>query len=112
MPPHIGLSTAIGGLRDVADNATSAVIALLSLAAVVVLGYRLIRAVLMNRRAQIVVADLAVPSGSTDMAEVILLSSAVRRCVERHVNDQREQTARGLGKDRLLGVLARAGGCG
>jgi hypothetical protein len=94
MPPHIGLSAATGGLQGVADSTTSTAIALLSLAAVVVLGYGLIRAIVMNRRTQIVMADLTVPGGAADLAEVILLSSAVRQCVERHVNDQREQTAR------------------
>jgi len=94
MPPYIGLPAANGGLRGLADSTTSTAIALLSLAAVVVLGYGLVRAIAMNRRTQIVMADLTVPGGAADLVEVILLSSAVRQCVERHVNDQREQTAR------------------
>lgn len=88
------LYLAIGSLRSIANSTTSAVIALLSLIAVIVLSYGLIRAVVMNRRTQIVVADLVAAGGSAELAEATMLSPVLRQCVERHVNDQREHIAR------------------
>ena len=89
---------AADGLRGLADNTTSAVIAVLSLIAVVVLGYGLVRAIVMNRRPQIVVADLVAPSGAAELAEAATLSSVLRQYVQRQINDQRAQITR-IGKD-------------
>lgn len=85
---------AADGLRGLADNTTSAVIALLSLIAVVVLGYGLVRAIIMNRRPQIVVADLVAPSGAAELAEAATLSAVLRQYVQRQINDQRAQIGR------------------
>ncbi len=91
---------ASGGLRGVADSTTSTVVALLLLIAVVVLGYGLIRAIVMNRRPQIILADLVAPAGATELAEAVTLSSVVRQYVQRQINDQRVQIAR-IGKEIL-----------
>lgn len=88
------------GLQGVAEGTTSTVIAILSLLAVAVLIYGFGRAVVLNRRIQIVVNDLVAPGGSAELAEAALLSSLLRKCVERHINDQRKQIAR-VGKEIL-----------
>ena len=98
MTSHIEPWMAADGLRGLADNTTSAVIALLSLIAVVVLGYGLVRAIIMNRRPQIVVTDLVAPSGAAELAEAATLSSVLRQYVQRQINDQRAQITR-IGKD-------------
>jgi hypothetical protein len=85
---------AADGLRGLADNTTSAVIASLSLVAVVVLGYGLVRAIIMNRRHQIVVADLVAPSGAAELAEAATLSAVLRQCVQSQIKDQRAQITR------------------
>src|SRR5258707_6683221 len=100
MPPSTGSWMAVGGLQGIAASTTSAVIALFSFLAVTVLIYGFIRAIVINRRSQIVVADLVAPSGSSELAEATMLSSLLRQCVERHVNDQRKQIAR-IGKTIL-----------
>ena len=82
---------AASGLQGVAQGTTSTVIAILSLLAVAVLIYGFCRAVLNNRQAQIVVTDLTAPGGSAELAEAALLSPILRRCVERHIYDQRRQ---------------------
>ncbi len=94
MPPRLALWMAEGGLRGIADDTTSTVIALLLLIAVVVLGYGLARAIVMNRRPQIVVADLVAPSGCPELADAAVLSSVVRQYVQRQINDQRSQITR------------------
>jgi hypothetical protein len=94
MPLHAEPWMASGGLRGVADNATSTVVALLLLTAVVVLGYGLVRAIVMNRRRQIIVADLTAPAGSTELADAVMLSSVARRYVQRQIDDQRAQITR------------------
>jgi hypothetical protein len=81
-------------LRSVADNATSAAVALLSVIALVVLAYGLARAIIRNRRPQIVVADMA----SSDTGE---LSQVVRQRIGSQINDQRSQVAR-IGRAILL----------
>lgn len=91
---------AAAGLQGVAEGTTSTVIAILSLLAVAVLIYGFCRAILINRRAQIVVTDLTAPGGSTELAEAALLSPLLRRYVERHINDQRKQID-WVGKDIL-----------
>src|SRR3954447_1889199 len=91
---------AVGGLQGVAESTTSTVIAILSLLAVALLIYGFGRAVLINRRPQIVVTDLVAPSGSAELAEAAMLSPLLRQCVERHINDQRKQIAR-VGKEIL-----------
>jgi hypothetical protein len=98
MAPHTDPWMAADGLRGLADNTTSAVIALLSLIAVVVLGYGLVRAIIMNRRPQIVVADLVAPSTAAELAEAATLSSVLRQYVQRQITDQRAQITR-IGKD-------------
>ena len=99
MPLRTGSWMAAGGLQGVAAGATSAVIALLSLLAVAVLIYGFVRAIVINRRTQIVVADLVAPS-SSELAQATMLSSLLRQCVERHVNDQQKQITR-IGKTVL-----------
>jgi hypothetical protein len=94
MPLHAGPWTASGSLRGLADNTTSTVVALLLLIAVVVLGYGLVRAVVMNRRPQIILADLVAPAGSTELTEAVTLSPVVRQYVQRQINDQRAQITR------------------
>jgi hypothetical protein len=94
MSPDIALWTAAGGLRGVADSTTSTVIALLFLIAVVVLVYGLARAIVMNWRSQIVVADLMIPTGSAELAEAAMLSPVMRQYVQRQINDQRSQITR------------------
>ncbi len=79
MPPQTEPWMASGSLRGLADNTTSTVIALLLLMAVMVLGYGLVRAIVMNRRPQIIVADLVAPPGSEELAEAVMLSSVVPR---------------------------------
>ena len=100
MPLHAEHWIESGGLRGVADNTTSTVVALLLLIAVVVLGYGLVRAIVMNRRPQIILSNLAVPSGNAELAEVVTLSSVVRQYVQRQINDQRAQITR-IGKEIL-----------
>ena len=100
MPPRTGSWIAAGGLQGVAASTTTAVIALLSLLAVTVLVYGFVRAIMMNRRTQIVVADLVAPSGSSELVEATMLSSLLRHGVERQVNDQRKQITR-IGKTIL-----------
>ena len=89
------------GLRSVADNATSAAVALLAALAVIAVGYGLARAIAMNRRPQIIVADLASPSDCAELAGIPLLSQVARRDVRRQINDQRSQLER-IGKSILL----------
>jgi hypothetical protein len=105
MPPQTEPWIAVYGLRGLTDNITSTVIALLSLIAVVVLGYGLVRAIVMNRRPQIVVADLVAPDGSAELAEAATLSSVLRQYVQRQIYDQRTQITR-IGED----VIANASG--
>jgi hypothetical protein len=100
MLPRTQSWIASGGLRGVADNITSAVVALLLLIAVVVLGYGLVRAIVMHRRPQIIVADLVAAAGSAELAEAVMLSSVVRQYVLRQINDQRAQITR-IGKEIL-----------
>jgi Arc/MetJ family transcription regulator len=100
MPPPAEQWVATGSLRGVADSTTSAVVALLLLIAVAVLGFGLIRAIVMNRRPQIIMADMAAPAGNTELAEAATLSSVVRQYVQRQINDQRAQITR-IGKDIL-----------
>jgi hypothetical protein len=100
MPLHVEPWIATGSLRSIADNTTSTVVALLLLTAVVVLGYGLVRAVVMNRRRQIILADLVAPAGSTELTEAVTLSSVVRQYVQRQINDQRAQITR-IGKEIL-----------
>jgi hypothetical protein len=99
MPPRgdLGLAT---GLRSVADSATSAAVAVLTVIAVVVLAYGLGRAIIRNRRPQIVVADIAC-SGNAELAEASALSQVVRRCIRGQIDDQRSQVAR-IGQSILL----------
>jgi hypothetical protein len=85
---------ASSSLRAIADSATSAVVAVLLLIAIVVFGYGLVRALVLNRRTQIVVADLVVPDSSEQLAQTTTLSSVERQYVQRQVNDQREQVIR------------------
>ena len=92
--------TLAASLQGVAQGTTSTVIAILSLLAVAVLIYGFGRAVAMNRRIQIVVNDLVAPSGSAELAEAAMVSSLLRQCVERHINDQRRQIDR-VGKEIL-----------
>jgi hypothetical protein len=94
MPLHAELWIASGSLRGVADNTTSTIVALLLLIAVVVLVYGLIRAIVMNRRPQIIVADLTAPAGNAELAEAVTLSSVVRQYAQRQINDQRAQITR------------------
>lgn len=89
------------GLRSVADNATSAAVALLAAFAVIAVGYGFIRAVAMNRRPQIIVADLVSPSGCAELAEIPTLSQVARRLVRHQINDQRTEVTR-IGKSILL----------
>ena len=103
MPLGMEPWTAADNLRGPADNTTSAVIALLSLVAVLVLGYGLVRAIMLNRRPQIVLADMVAPSGHAELGEAAMLSSVVRQYVRRQIADQRTQITR-IGKD----ILARA----
>ena len=103
MPPHTEPWIASGSLRGLADNTISAVIALLLLMAVVVLGYGLVRAIVMNRRPQIIVADLAAPPGSEELAEAVMLSSVARQYVLREIDDQRAQITR-IGKGHIPGL--------
>lgn len=91
---------AAGGLQGIAESTTSVVIAVLSLLAVAVLIYGFVRAIMLNRQTQIIVADLVAPSGSSDLTEATMLSSLLRQCVERHVNNQRKQITR-IGKTIL-----------
>ncbi len=91
---------AASGLQGIAQSTTSTVIAILSLLAVAILVYGFGRAVMINRRPQIVVTDLVAPGGSADLAEAAMLSSLLRQCVERHINDQRKQITR-IGKEIL-----------
>ena len=73
---------------------------MLLLLAVVVLGYGLVRAIVMNRRPQIILTDLVAPSGNAEIAEAVTLSSVVRQYVQRQINDQRAQITR-IGKEIL-----------
>lgn len=100
MPLSTGPWIAADGLRGVADNTTSTVIALLSLLAVVVLCYGLIRAIVMNRRPQIVMADLTASSSFAEHADAVVLSSVVRQYIQRQISDQRTQIVR-IGKEIL-----------
>ncbi|SRR6266567_1285468 len=100
MPPQAEHWIATGSLREVADNTTSTVVALLLLIAVVVLGYGLVRAIVMNRRPQIILADLVASAGSAELAEAVTLSPVVRQYVQRQINDQRAQITR-IGKEIL-----------
>jgi hypothetical protein len=93
MMPRGELVLAIG-LRGAADNATSAAVALLAAFAVIAVGYGLARAIAMNRRPQIIVADLAAPSSCPELAEIPLLSQIARRHVRHQINDQRSQVER------------------
>jgi hypothetical protein len=99
MPPRGGLGLATG-LRSVADNATSVAVAVLSVIAVVVLAYALGRAIVRNRRPQIVVTDVASSEGR-ELAEAPALSQVVRRYVRGQIDDQRSQVAR-IGRSILL----------
>ena len=65
-------------LKGVAESTTSTVVALLSLLAVAVLAYGFGRAVLLNRRPQIVVSDLAAPDGSAELTAAASLSPLLR----------------------------------
>jgi hypothetical protein len=94
MPSYAGPPIAAGSLRGVADNTTSTVIALLLLIAVAVLGYGLIRAVVMNRRPQIILTDMVAPAGNAELAEAATLSSVVRQYVQRQIDDQQAQITR------------------
>lgn len=85
---------AAGGLRDLADNTTTTIIALLSLIAIVVLGYGLVRAIAMNRRPQIILAELTAPAGNAELADAVTLSPVARQCVQRQISDQRAQITR------------------
>ena len=100
MAPHASYWMAAGGLQGIAESTTSVVIAVLSLLAVAVLIYGFVRAIMLNRQTQIIVADLVAPSGSSDLTEATMLSSLLRQCVERHVNNQRKQITR-IGKTIL-----------
>ena len=48
----------------------------------------------MNRRAQIIVADLTAPAGSAELADAVMLSSVARQYVQRQIDDQRAQITR------------------
>lgn len=85
---------AASGLQGVAESTTSTVIAILSLLAVAIVVYGFARAVVINRRPQIVVTDLVAPGGSAELTEAAMLSPLLRQCVERHINDQRKQITR------------------
>jgi hypothetical protein len=93
----LGLATE---LRSVADSATSAAVAVLSVIAVVVLAYAMARAIVRNRRPQIVVADIACSEGE-DLVEASALSQVVRRRIWGQINDQRSQVER-IGRSILL----------
>lgn len=93
-------------LRGVANSTTSVVIALLSLIAVAVLGYGLLRALVLNRRNQVIVADVVTPGGHDTTAEISILSSVVRQRVEHNIGDQREQVVR-IGKTILTSAFGR-----
>lgn len=82
------------GLRSVADNATSAAVALLAALAVIAVGYGLARAIAMNRRPQIIMADLASPTGCAELAGVPMLSQVARLRLRQQINDQRSQMER------------------
>jgi hypothetical protein len=99
MPPRSDPWVA-AGLRSVTDGATSAAVAVLSVIAVVVLAYGLGRAIIRNRRPQIVVANIA-SSQSGELAEAPAMSQVVRRYIWGQINDQRSQVAR-IGKSILL----------
>jgi hypothetical protein len=99
--PHPVLRATADGLRDITANVTGTVIALLSLIAVGVLVYGLVRAIILNRRPQIVVTDLVAPSGYAELAEAAALSSVVRQYVLRQISDQRSQIAR-VGKEIIF----------
>jgi hypothetical protein len=96
---------AVGGLQGVAESTTSTVIAILSLLAVAILVYGFGRAVVINRRPQIVVTDIVAAGGSAELPEAAMLSPLLRQCVERHINDQRKQIAR-VG-DEILAPASR-----
>jgi hypothetical protein len=98
---HLVLGTTADGVRDISANVTSTVIALLSLLAVGVLGYGLVRAIRVNRRTQIVVTDIVAPSGYAELAEAAMLSSVARQYVQRQIRDQRSQIVR-VGKEILF----------
>jgi hypothetical protein len=88
-------------LQGAAEGTTSTVIAILSLLAVAVLIYGFGRAVVINRRIQIVVNDLVAPSGSAGLAEAAMLSSLLRQCVQRNIKDLRDQIGK-IGTDILI----------
>lgn len=100
MRPHAEHWIATGRLQELADNTTSTVIALLLLIAVVVLCYGLVRAIVVNRRTQIILADLVAPTGNPELTEAVALSSVVRQYVQRQIGDQRAQITR-IGKEIL-----------
>ena len=58
------------------------------------LGYGFVRAIVMNRRPQIIVADLVVPTGCAELAEAVMFSPVVRQYVQRQIEDQRAQVRR------------------
>jgi hypothetical protein len=80
-------------LRSIADNTTSTVIALLLLLAIGVLIYGLARAIVVNRRTQVVVADLVAPAEG-ELARSANLSPVLRQYVRRDIQDQRKQAQR------------------
>jgi hypothetical protein len=64
------------------------------LVAICVLIYGLVRAIVMNRRIQVVVEDLVGPIDSGEFTRAAQLSPVLRQYVRRDIQDQREQTAR------------------
>jgi hypothetical protein len=88
-------------LHNIASNTTSIAIALLSLLAIAVLIYGFARAIVMNRRIQVVVTDLMTPAGSEELAGSTKLSPILRQYVKRDTQDQKERVA-GVGKSILL----------
>jgi hypothetical protein len=88
------LWTSAIGLREEADSATSAAVALLTLFACAALVYGLLHALVLNRRIQVVVTDLAVPGDPAEFAGVSALSSVARQQVEHDIHDQYEQVQR------------------
>jgi hypothetical protein len=88
------LWTSAIGLREAAGSVTSAAVALLTLFASAALVYGLLRAVVLNRRVQVVVADLVASGDSAEFAGIAGLSSVARQRVEHNINDQHEQVLR------------------
>jgi hypothetical protein len=90
----VGIGVMAITVRTAANNTIAVLIALLSLAAIIVLLFGIAQAITKNRKPQVVVADLVAPGGSVLFTEAPALSSLLRQCVKRHVIYQRQQAER------------------